>query len=194
MSSTNRGARRNEQDFYATPAWCVKAILPHLPQGAVLDPCCGDGAILKACDGMSLEGIEIDESRALKASEIPYANIVHGDAFKNNWPPTGILITNPPYSLAIEFVEVAVAWSKMTHGTAALLLRLNFLASKSRVEFHRKHPADVYVLSRRPSFTGGSKTDSCEYAWLVWGPGRGGRWFILDCPSAAESKQLEAAE
>jgi hypothetical protein len=29
----------------------------------------------------------------------------------------------------------------------------------------------------RPSFTPDGKTDSAAYAWLVWGPGRGGRWF-----------------
>lgn len=28
-------------------------------------------------------------------------------------------------------------------------------------------------------------TDSAEYEWFVWGPGRGGRWFILDVPEAA---------
>ena len=38
-------------------------------------------------------------------------------------------------------------------------------------------PADLYPLASRPSFTPDGKTDSAAYAWLVWGPGRGGRWF-----------------
>lgn len=47
-----------------------------------------------------------------------------------------------------------------------------------RADFHRRHPSDVFVLPRRPSFTGGG-TDATEYAWFVWGPGRGNRWYVL---------------
>ena len=45
MSATNRSNVRVASDFYATPAWCTRAILPHLPVTSVLDPCAGDGAI-----------------------------------------------------------------------------------------------------------------------------------------------------
>lgn len=49
MSSTNRGAKRVKNDFYETPSWCVEAIAPHLPKYlTVLDPCAGQGAILRA--------------------------------------------------------------------------------------------------------------------------------------------------
>lgn len=36
MSATNRGATRHADDFYATPAWCVRALLAtvRLPGGA----------------------------------------------------------------------------------------------------------------------------------------------------------------
>lgn len=40
MSATNRGAVRNKDDFYATPAWCVRALLAtvQLPGGNWLEP------------------------------------------------------------------------------------------------------------------------------------------------------------
>ena len=51
MSSTNRGAVRAPDDFYATPGWAVRAVLPHLSlstgSGRILEPSCGEGAIVR---------------------------------------------------------------------------------------------------------------------------------------------------
>ena len=52
-----------------------------------------------------------------------------------------------------------------------MLLRLNFLAGGGRADFMRAQEPDVYVLPNRPSFTGHG-TDSCEYAWFVFGASR----------------------
>jgi len=42
------------------------------------------------------------------------------------------------------------------------------LESKKRKDFWQRHPVNgLYVLSERPSFTGG-KTDAAAYAWFVW--------------------------
>lgn len=54
-----------------------------------------------------------------------------------------------------------------------MLLRLNFLGSQRRAAWLRAWTPDVYVLPRRPSFTGRG-TDSCEYAWCVWHEDRRG--------------------
>ena len=48
------------------------------------------------------------------------------------------------------------------------LLRINFLGSQKRYDFWQQFPPDgLYVLSKRPSFTG-KGTDSIDYAWFVW--------------------------
>ena len=48
-----------------------------------------------------------------------------------------------------------------------MLLRINFLGSKKRYGFWKKNPPQaMYVLSKRPSFTG-KGTDATEYAWFV---------------------------
>jgi hypothetical protein len=187
-AAAETGHVRHADDSYATPAWCTRAILPHLTPGSVLDPCCGDGAILDVVrDAWSAPqfGIEIDAVRARKARCGRSRGIATDDALDQqrvDWPDIdgGNIITNPPYRLAMQFVARALhEIGRGKPATAAFLLRLNFLGAQSRADFHRAHPADVYVLPRRPSFTGGG-TDATEYAWFVWGPGRGGRWSILD--------------
>ena len=52
--------------------------------------------------------------------------------------------------------------------TVIMLLRINFLSSQKRYDFWQQFPPDgLFVLSKRPSFTG-TGTDSQEYAWFVW--------------------------
>jgi hypothetical protein len=182
MSATGRnlvGNERRPDDFYATPAWATRAVLPHLRmQPPVLDPCCGEGAILRVCLDYWPCGIELDGERAAKAPGV----IRRGDALGGAaWPSHRTIITNPPYSLAMEFIQRALAEAP-ADADVAFLLRLNFLGSQRRAAFHRMYPSDVYVLPRRPSFTGGG-TDATEYCWMVWGANRGGRWSILEVES-----------
>ncbi|WP_436663579.1 hypothetical protein ACOALA_13645 [Alicyclobacillus acidoterrestris] len=74
------------------------------------------------------------------------------------------IITNPPFSLAQEFVEKSLTLANCV----IMLLRLNFLASGKRKEFWEKHPPTaIHVLTKRPSFTG-TGTDATDYAWFVW--------------------------
>ena len=49
MSATNRGTVRESQDFYETPDWLTKALIPHLQQyqpRRILEPAAGQGAIV----------------------------------------------------------------------------------------------------------------------------------------------------
>jgi hypothetical protein len=188
MSSTNRSNRvTNPDDFFRTPAACVDLILPFLPTaGSVLEPCAGDGAIVAALRARGVDcvdAIEIDEDRAAKVRAIG-GDVLCSDALGPEaagiWQAAhGLILTNPPFSLAMEFVELALASQRPHRGTSAFLLRLSWLASSKRAAFHRENPSDVYVLSRRPSFTGDGKSDSTDYAFFVWGPGPRGRWAIL---------------
>lgn len=180
MSATNRGTRKNTLDYYATPEWVTRLILPKLDWHAVesvLDPCAGDGAILRAVlDGArrinELRGIEIDPDRAAAAGA------ECRDAMTTPWGRPDLVIMNPPFNLAQSFCERA--FSEISPGgEVAALMRLAMLESRSRAGFWAAHPADVYVLGKRPSFTGGG-SDSAAYGWFVWGPGRGNRWWRLD--------------
>jgi hypothetical protein len=182
VSATGRnlvGNERRADDFYSTPAWVTRLIVPilfsHFHDPDVLDPCAGNGAILSVCESNAgrLRGIEINSDRA---SECNYPCFIGNALGPESWGKPDLIITNPPYSLALPFIERAIA-EMAPCGIAAFLTRLNFLGSQKRAAFHKKHPADIYVLSQRPSFTGGG-TDATEYCWMVWGTG-GGRWSML---------------
>lgn len=186
MSSTNRGHGvqiRHEDDFYATPAWCTEALIEAVPAigcTSILDPCCGDGAILDVLKarGEPTLGIEINEGRAATA-EAKGHNVRRHDALGLYWPTAGAIVTNPPFFLAMEFLQKSIAKAWETNAYVSFLLRLNWLGSKKRKEFHQRHPADLYIMSKRPSFTGGA-TDSIEYAWYTYHPSlKGGHWTLI---------------
>lgn len=235
MSATGRSDIREPDDFYETPAWVVEALLPHLPTGGkVLDPGCGSGAILRAIMATppfvhaDLNGIEIHEGRADEAralfGDARKFHVQTGDFLTAHIESHDLIIGNPPFSLAMAFVEKSLALAKPYRGTVAMLLRMNWLASQERSTFHRANAADLFILPRRPSFCAslkckppkeeGSKgcgwavmqrvdaprpkrcptcgstvavvtSDSTEYAWFVWGPGRGNRWQLLAVPELA---------
>ena len=226
MSSTARGASRENLDFYPTPAWATDLLLDALEpyswrHARVLEPAAGDGAIVKRllARGVPASGIgavEIDPTRAEKVHEIVTCEC---SDFLKDPPIVGcheLIVTNPPFALAADFAKTALFLAG-DRGTVALLLRLNWLGSQERAAFHRAHPSDILLLPKRPEFTASmsctakkkgctyretlpieaprpkncpkcgaktacSTTDSIEYAWFVWGPGRGNRWSILPMP------------
>lgn len=183
MSATNRRAVRVPDDFYVTPPWVTRAILPHLPQMQYpLDPAAGDGAILRELtNAKKPRGFELSEPRAQACRDAGFpCETVDALDLETPWGHFDGVIMNPPFSRAQEFVERAIAEAWDRGATVAALLRLAFLESKKRARFHIDNASDVFVLSKRPSYTGGSSTDSCAYAWFVWGPCRGGYWRILD--------------
>lgn len=192
---------RRRGDFYATPSETTAVILPKLeiPEGAfILDAGSGDGAIsavlAKTYPGAEIVGIERDPDLVEKARarELYNAEFVRGNFYRYtsalNAPD--LVIMNPPFAFAREFVERALAIVKRG-GTVCALLRLGFLASESRREFNRRHPADVFVLTRRPSFTGGG-SDATDYAWFVWGPGRGHRWETITPERKRRARKTKA--
>jgi SAM-dependent methyltransferase len=180
MSSTNRGATRNADDYYRTPAWATAAILPHLRPGfsapIILDPGCGDGAILRVCrerwPEAILRGFDI-EDRGCEWGTVRDALATE------HWGRPDLIIANPPFSLAMEFLERALREVR-PGGEVCFLLRLAWMAGQKRAAFHRAHPSDVHVLPRRPSFTG-KGTDSADYAWFVFSAVAQRRWLVLDC-------------
>ncbi len=91
----------------------------------------------------------------------------------------GLVIIDP--DLAEKFIRkgLEVVGKK---GTAAFLLRENYLVPKTRRSLRADFGLpNIHALEKRPSFNG-SGTDACDYAWFVWGPKRAGRWSVLEQP------------
>lgn len=83
-------------------------------------------------------------------------------------PQVDLIITNPPFSLALQFLEKSLSEAP----TVVYLLRLRFLASVKRGAWWHMHPpTHQFVLSKRPSFTGDGRNDSADYAWFAWDRG-----------------------
>ncbi len=170
----------NPHDFFPTPQPVTRAFLDAcpLPDGVWCEPACGDGAIVRAV-GPRRAWVTYD----IRDVPTPGASAVHyacRDFLTLDIEPGAfdVIITNPPFYLAEEFVRKALSCA--TH--VAMLLRLAFLETRQREALHEKFPCDVYVLSRRPSFMANGATDNTAYGWFVWGPGRGRRWFPLRTP------------
>lgn len=73
-----------------------------------------------------------------------------------------VIITNPPFLLAEQFIRKALG-DVRDGGYVVMLLRLNFFGSKARRAFFDEFmPERVYVHHRRMSFTDDGKTDSVE--------------------------------
>lgn len=179
MSATNRGAGRIDADNYPTPAWAVRRLLdgfPELPGGNWVEPCVGEGAIVRAVrearsdmkvvTGMDVRDVETAAlSAGCKAFRLGDASDAGLHVLPGMTNARGA-ITNPPYSKAFLIAKVLVD----RYDYVALLLRLNFLGSGTRdgrSAWLRAHPPDVGVLPNRPSFVASIKCSSCIFRALA---------------------------
>lgn len=147
-----KGERR-DYDVYETPEWAVKALLDVLPinqEWTYMEPCRASGRFYSHMPIGSAWG-EIREG-------VDYLNTVYPHH-------VDCIISNPPYSLAQEFVTKALEDADVV----IMLLRLGFLESQVRNEWWQDNsPSSLMVLSQRPSFTDDGKTDGSGYAYFVW--------------------------
>lgn len=155
MSATNRGRKRNARDSYQTPKYTIESLLDVLDLTDVksfIEPCKGDGNIYNMVNVPIKDYAEIEEGR----DYLEYKPIQE---------KFDVLITNPPFTYAQEFIDKSLSESD----SVWYLLRLNYLGSEKRSEWwYGKEPTHLLVLSARPSFIDGGGTDATEYAWFGW--------------------------
>lgn len=166
MSQRDSGYERKEADFYPTPEWVTRALIPHLPRkpNVIWECAVGDGHMLEplkaVCDvfGSDLRfGSDFLRETALPCSSC------------------GAIITNPPYEHATEFIEHALRLMEPVSGSVAMLLRTDFDHAKSRAHLFRECPAFAkkVVLTKRimwfePEPGAKGKSPSFNHAWYIW--------------------------
>lgn len=154
-------------DAYYTPhdlASFLVDLLPIKPHHLVLEPSAGGGAFVSALVRKSDQVVAIDLNPTAPALKMVGSAVCD---FLDILPPNAPdwIVGNPPYFNAQAHVEHAL---KCTDRHVCFLLRLGFLESKRRAAFWKNNPCrKIFVLSERPSFTGG-KTDSSAYAFFWW--------------------------
>lgn len=142
-ASNHSEAERQTQDYYATPDIATQFLceLETFSQN-ILEPSCGQGAISKCLErhGYTVESMDlIDRGYGVGGVDfLQYNETVDKD-----------IVTNPPYSLAAEFVEHAM--DIMTDGhKAAFFLKLTFLEGEKRRALFKKYPPrKIYVSVSR---------------------------------------------
>ena len=178
---------------HSTPRAVTRALLRHLAQqrythdllqrGASWDCACGSMAII----------------RELKAFDPPARSVVSSDIFpregatitkpldftKLTTPPDNLahrprfIVTNPPFSLATQFMDVGLRWIEGTPGAAlALFLPLGALGGQKRATtvYDFAPPSQLLILSERVDIfpdgyvpaPGKHQGGVIEYGWFLW--------------------------
>ena len=156
MSQRDSGYARIAFDQYETPEWATRALLPHIQYDLTIwEPACGSGKM----------------SRVLHAHVS--TDIQEGCDFLNEPMPDDVnaIITNPPYSIATEFIDHSLRLTKPVGGVVAMLLRTDFDHAKSRRRLFAEHPAFAkkLVLTKRIQWFEDSKSSpSFNHAWFIW--------------------------
>lgn len=185
LAGGNSEYGRVDNDFYATDPKAVEMLLNtinYTPKGReFLEPCVGEGHIADIVnryynDYFHMTGLDIVDRG--------WSN---GRFIKENFltwkceTPYDLIITNPPYSLAKEFVEKGME-CLYNGGYMCMFLKIQFLESAKRKELFDKYPPKyIYVFrNRMPTWNNrqpknpkiGKKwaTTMC-YAWFVWEKG-----------------------
>jgi hypothetical protein len=203
MSSTARAEDRQALDDYPTPRWCVHRLLERypLPAGLWLEPCAGSGSIIRAVSEVRSDvRWHANELNAAYATALCSFDSVHTASHldaRQVTPsaPIFVIITNPPFSCALEILE-----RMLDSGARVIFLqRLNWAAGPRRARFRRLFPS-VYVLPDRPSFIDTYEaerpdvlkpgTDSIEYAWFCF-DGRGQFRVLGDTPDTVRRAEIE---
>ena len=172
-------------EFYRTPECATRALIAiegnRIPT-MVWEPACGDGAMSTVLFAHGRDVFSTDiESRGYAARRQDFLT-----ADRDLAEGLSAVVTNPPFSLAQEFVDKAFSFPSIHY--CALLLRLSFLESQKRKAwFQGNPPARIHVSSRRlpmmhrDGWDGPKSTSTLAHAWFIWLRGYDGppqlRWF-----------------
>lgn len=193
---------RAEWDFYPTDPEHVEEAFNHLPEESngwafepqrILDPCAGDGVYgwfaRERFRHAYIEGMDI---RPIKFNKYSYNVGKNGDFLRasDDVEPFDLVISNPPFVVAREFVEHSFRMLR-PGGVVNFLLRAQFAESEGRYEwFQRYRPRYIVTCSDRPSFREDGSPDPAHYAFFVWQKGWEGetihRWCMADKEKAAK--------
>ena len=182
MSATNRGSDYRDLADYSTPddlAEVLVSLLDIGPGEQVMEPHVGGGAFVRAIlrkrtnKEFRLKVLGMDLNPLAEGLALCDEHVV-GDFLTWNPAPAqrpDRILGNPPFGPGKGVAEAHVRHALDIvpgSGGVGFLLRLSFLASAERAPFWRSFPAfRIWVLSERPSFTGGG-TDATDYAFFLW--------------------------
>jgi hypothetical protein len=166
VGSSRRHGERDKNDFYPTPPDATQALLDREKfEGMIWEPACGNGALSNV---LSKNGYDVFSSDLIDRGFGFYPS----DFLKEERVVCNI-VTNPPFNLALEFVEHA---KKIAKKKIAFFLKTTFLegARRQKMFIDDRFPLKkVYQFSRRVRLDKngipmGCKSGMIAFAWFVW--------------------------
>lgn len=172
-ASNHSKTKRETNDFYATEPKALELLLQREKFNPVIWECaCGQGHLSEVLKkhGYFVYSTDLID-RGYGEGNFDFLT-AHGKFY-------GDIITNPPYSLAQQFVEHAL--EMVPEGNRVVMfLKLTFLESKRRRCLFEKYPPEyIYVSSSRlqcakngdfSTYKNGTGT-AIAYGWFVWRKG-----------------------
>lgn len=160
---------RQNEDYYATDPIAINYLLKYEEfSNNILEVAVGGGHLANELLSIGFNVIEYD------IVDRGFKNTIIKDFLEVKEIEKGCdIITNPPYSLAKEFVEHALDLvdDKIK---VAMFLKLTFLESSKRLALFKKYPPKtIYVFSKRVKCAKNgefkdSESSAIAYAWFVW--------------------------
>lgn len=161
---------RRPFDYYATPDYQIRALLKYeVFSGMMLEPCCGDGAIVRGLQRAGYDVMTNDLDPQWPANY--HADITRPESWATFGPFRNV-VTNLPFNVADQIVPLAL---QHTTGILAVILRLSWLEptgeagdESSRGKFLKRHPPNRLIVLPRHDYKGNGQGDSVTTAWFIW--------------------------
>ena len=186
LAGLNRqdGSERQPEDFYASdPANIIplfKVLGAKYESGGklILEPCCGQGHLSQIMELYGHQVIStdiVDRGYGIGGVDFLADNLLYDSL------PYDAVITNPPFSLAIPFIEKSLKLAPLV----CMFLRIQFLESERRDKFFEQYPPRYVAVFRKRArtskdakFPKGESSATC-YAWFIWERGYKGNPELL---------------
>ena len=156
IAGNSNQRERHPLDHYPTPQSAVDTLLAHVKlSDTVWEPACG----------------QLDISRVLQKAghTVISTDIIHNqDFFKYDDAITHDIVTNPPFSHGLKFVEHAL---RLTSGNVCMLLPIGFMTSLSRFHLMRSGKlVQAIVLVKRLKIKThyGEVSSQFNHVWYVF--------------------------
>lgn len=191
IAGGNPDKGRVENDYYATNPQAVKMLLTKygFDGHSLLEPCVGGGHIAKTINEFYTNKRDIT---CLDIVDRGYPNTIVQDflTWETDRKFEGI-ITNPPYSLAQEFIEKGMSLlteetDDTVNGQMAMFLKIQFLEGAKRKELFKKYPPKYIYTFRNRMATWNNGNEFDPNTGKRWATTMCHAWFIWECGSQTE--------
>lgn len=146
MSTRNSGYAAVDLEKFYTPPWVVSRDLASLWQpprhAEIWEPCAGDGrlarAILHSFGHCFASDLHPDRRQYHPVARLDF---LKSRGISNNGPCPQVIITNPPFTRAAQFLAHALEVTEASAGSVVFLLPFGFDAARGRAGLTGHHPA-----------------------------------------------------